>query len=46
MAVCAQLICRVRVDYARTRRYQKRGDATQALPVEAAFEITPAPFET
>jgi RNA polymerase sigma-70 factor (ECF subfamily) len=36
MAVCAQLMRRILVDYARSRRYQKRGGDIQLVPLEEA----------
>jgi len=36
LAVCAQLMRRILVDYARSRRYQKRGGDIQLVPLEEA----------
>ena len=41
LAVCAQLMRRVLVDYARSRQYQKRGGGVQAVGIQDALH-TPA----
>jgi RNA polymerase sigma factor (TIGR02999 family) len=38
-AVCAQLMRRILVDYARSRGYQKRGGNLQVVPLDEAFQI-------
>lgn len=38
-AVCAQLMRRILVDFARSRNYQKRGGGARNLPLEEAFTV-------
>ena len=38
-AICAQLMRRILVDYARSRNYQKRGGGLKRVALEAAFDI-------
>ena len=38
-AVCAQLMRRILVDFARSRNYQKRGGGAHSLPLEEAFTV-------
>jgi RNA polymerase sigma factor (TIGR02999 family) len=42
-AVCAQLMRRILVDYARSRRYQKRGGGIQLVPLEEALMTSSEP---
>lgn len=39
LAVCAQLMRRVLVDFARSRNYQKRGGGARNLPLEEAITV-------
>jgi len=39
LAVCAQLMRRVLVDFARSRNYQKRGGGVQRQPFEEALDV-------
>jgi RNA polymerase sigma factor (TIGR02999 family) len=39
LAVCAQLMRRILVDFARSRKYQKRGGGAQKLPLEEALTV-------
>ena len=39
-AICAQLMRRILVDYARSRQYQKRGGGMQRVSFDAALEIS------
>jgi RNA polymerase sigma-70 factor, ECF subfamily len=42
-AVCAQLMRRILTDFARARRYQKRGGAAPHLPFDEALFVTSQP---
>jgi RNA polymerase sigma factor (TIGR02999 family) len=42
-AVCAQLMRRILTDFARSRRYQKRGGGAQHLPFDEALWVTSQP---
>jgi RNA polymerase sigma factor (TIGR02999 family) len=39
LAVCAQLMRRILVDFARSRNYQKRGGGKRNLPLDEAFSV-------
>ena len=39
MAVCAQLMRRILVDFARSRKYQKRGGGVATLPLDEALAV-------
>ena len=39
LAVCAQLMRRILVDFARSRNYQKRGGGVENLPLEEALTV-------
>jgi len=39
LAVCAQLMRRILVDFARSRNYQKRGGGARNLPLDEAFTV-------
>jgi RNA polymerase sigma factor (TIGR02999 family) len=39
MAVCAQLMRRILVDFARSRNYQKRGGGARNLPLDEALTV-------
>jgi RNA polymerase sigma factor (TIGR02999 family) len=39
MAVCAQLMRRILVDFARSRKYQKRGGGAPTLPLDEALAV-------
>jgi RNA polymerase sigma factor (TIGR02999 family) len=39
MAVCAQLMRRILVDFARSRKYQKRGGGARHLPLDQALTV-------
>jgi len=43
LAVCAQLMRRVLIDFARTRNYQKRGGAAQHVNFDEALLVTAQP---
>ena len=42
-AICAQLMRRILVDFARSRRYQKRGGAAVRIPLEEALVVSQDP---
>ena len=43
VAICARLMRRVLVDYARSRRYQKRGAGARKVPITSALAVTREP---
>jgi len=40
-ALCAQMMRRILVDFARSRRYQKRGGGAQPISLDHALEVSP-----
>lgn len=42
-AICAQLMRRILIDFARSRRYQKRGGGAKRLPLEEALLVSAEP---
>jgi RNA polymerase sigma-70 factor, ECF subfamily len=42
-AICAQLMRRILTDFARTRRYEKRGGGVVPMPLDEALVIGPEP---
>src|SRR6266852_6503810 len=41
LAVCAQLMRRILTDFARSRRYQKRGGGAAPMPLDETLAISP-----
>jgi RNA polymerase sigma factor (TIGR02999 family) len=42
-AICAQLMRRILTDFARTRRYEKRGGGVVPIPLDEALVVGPEP---